>query len=108
VGNLSLIAISEHQVDYVISMLDEMKKEGLAAIAAREDAFAAYNESMQKAIAGTVWVTGGCTSWYMDASGRPNLYPWIPTRYLADMRNPHFDEYRLMTDVDEPKEASPA
>ena len=35
VGNLSLIAISEHQVDYIISMLDRMKTDGLAAIAAQ-------------------------------------------------------------------------
>ncbi len=104
VGNLSLITISEHQLDYVIQMLDRMKADGLEAIAPREDAFFAYNESMGEAIGDTVWVTGGCTSWYMDKTGRPNLYPWPPQRYLREMRNPDLSEFRLMRDAREKPE----
>ena len=95
VGNLSLISISEHQVDYVISMLDRMKQDGLAAIAARESAYAAYNDAMNDAVKKTVWATGGCDSWYIDKTGAPNLYPWMPNRYLYDMHNPDFSEYVL-------------
>jgi len=100
VGNLSLITISEHQLDYVISMLDTMKRDHLAAIAAREEAFAEYNEAMRAALPRTVWVTGGCTSWYMDKTGLPNLYPWNPTRYLKEMHTPALAEYRLMSPAD--------
>ncbi len=96
VGNLSLITISEHQVDYIISMLNKMKSEGLAAIAARDEAMETYNESMRAALPNTVWVTGGCTSWYMDATGMPNLYPFPPRQYLKEMKHPDFSEYRLM------------
>lgn len=96
VGNLSLIAISEHQVDYIISMLDRMKADGLAAIAASESAFAEYNAAMAEAVKSTVWFTGGCKSWYFDKSGLPNLYPWFPLRYLKEMRNPVLSEYRLI------------
>jgi cation diffusion facilitator CzcD-associated flavoprotein CzcO len=96
VGNLSLIAISEHQVDYIIGMLDLMKAEGLAAIAARESAFEDYNAAMREAIKSTVWFTGGCKSWYFDKSGLPNLYPWFPLRYLNEMRHPEFSEYHLV------------
>jgi len=96
IGNLSLIAISEHQVDYIISMLDKMRKEGLQAIAPKEEAYSEYNTAMGEAIKDTMWVTGGCTSWYFDKSGQPNLYPWFPVRYLKDMHNPDFNEYRLM------------
>ncbi|MDZ7781874.1 MAG: hypothetical protein U5K56_02655 [Halioglobus sp.] len=95
-GNLSLTTISEHQADYVIAMLDKMKAEGLSAIAAKESAFKDYNAAMAEAIKGTVWWTGGCDSWYFDSSGTPNIYPWIPTRYLRDMHHPHFDEYELV------------
>jgi cation diffusion facilitator CzcD-associated flavoprotein CzcO len=95
IGNLSLIAISECQVDYVISMLDHMKRVGLAAVAARESAYAAYNDAMNEAVKTTVWATGGCDSWYIDKTGTPNLYPWMPNRYLRDMRRPDFSEYVL-------------
>ena len=97
VGNFSLIAITEHQVDYIISMLDKMKAEGLAAIAARQSAFDDYNAEMGEAIKTTTWYTGGCDSWYMDKSGIPNLYPWSPTRYLKSMHNPDYSEYRLIS-----------
>ena len=100
VGNLSLITISEHQIDYVINMLDRMKQDGPDAIAPRQEAFEAYNPAMGEAINDTIWVTGGCNSWYIDASGKPNLYPWIPTRVSGEMHSPEFSEYRLMKNVE--------
>lgn len=96
VGNLSLISISEHQIDYVISMLDRMKTDGLAAIAARQSACDDYNAAMGEAIKNTSWVTGGCDSWYIDKTGTPNLYPWLPVRYLKEMHNPDYSEYHLI------------
>jgi cation diffusion facilitator CzcD-associated flavoprotein CzcO len=97
VGNLSLITISEHQVDYIISMLDRMKANGLSAIAARQSAFDNYNNAMGEAIKRTTWYTGGCDSWYIDKSGVPNLYPWDPARYLKEMHRPDFSEYHLIS-----------
>ena len=61
---------------YVIGVLDKMKADGLAAIAARKEAFAEYNAGMREAVQETVWVTGGCTRWHMDKTGKPNLYPY--------------------------------
>ncbi|MEQ9142985.1 MAG: NAD(P)/FAD-dependent oxidoreductase [Parvibaculaceae bacterium] len=100
VGNLSLITISERQIDYVISMLDKMRDEGLAGLVPTESAFEAYNEALRQRVPQTVWASGGCDSWYFDASGTPNLYPFPPEQYLADMHNPDFSEYRKI----EPKE----
>jgi hypothetical protein len=99
---MSLIMVTEHQVDYVISMLDRMKKDGLAAIAVREEAFRAYNDEMKRRVPETVWVTGGCTSWYMDKTGMPNLYPFPPKQYLEAMHAPDPAEFRLMRDVEAP------
>lgn len=96
VGNLSLITISEHQIDFVISMLDKMKRDRLEAIVAKREAFSAYNDAMRETLPNTVWVTGGCTSWYMDKSGLPNLYPWPPERYLKEMHRPDFSEFHLV------------
>tara|TARA_R110000823_G_scaffold132777_8_gene261314 strand:- start:3989 stop:5467 length:1479 start_codon:yes stop_codon:yes gene_type:complete len=96
IGNLSLITISECQIDYIIAMLERMREDGLAAIAAKQEAFNRYNEAMSTAITDTVWWTGGCDSWYFDKSGKPNLYPWKPTRYLKDMQQPVFAEYELI------------
>ena len=106
VGNLSLITISEHQIDYVIAMLNRMRSDQLAGIVPKRDAFDTYNRAMADALPKTVWVTGGCTSWYMDKTGMPNLYPFIPTRYLQDMKHPDFGEFHLRGDVEVAGEAS--
>lgn len=96
VGNLSLITISEWQVDYVIAALDKMRRDGLLAMAPRQRAFEHYNAAMGQAVRKTVWFTGGCQSWYLDRNGVPNLYPWTPGQFRKDMHNPDFREFRLM------------
>lgn len=104
VGNLSLISISEHQVDYIISMLNKMRDAGLDAVCPRQDAYAAYNKAMAERVPQTVWASGGCDSWYFDKSGTPNLYPFPPQQYLDDMHRPDFAEFRLIEDVAEDRE----
>ncbi len=99
IGNLSLTSISEMQIDYIIMCLDKMKRDRLLAMAPKREAFERYNQAMAEAVQSTIWFTGGCQSWYMDKSGMPNLYPWRPRRYCADMRQPDFSEYRLIGDV---------
>jgi cation diffusion facilitator CzcD-associated flavoprotein CzcO len=70
VGNLSLITISEYQIGYLIQCLDKMKREGLEAMAAREEAFEEYNAQIREGLQKTIWVTGGCNSWYLESSDR--------------------------------------
>lgn len=93
IGNLSLIMISEHQVDYIISMLNEMKKKQLSSMSPKISAYKEYNEKMIERVKDTVWVTGGCDSWYIDDAGHPNLYPFPPQMYLKEMHRPNLNEY---------------
>lgn len=97
VGNLSLITISEWQLDYVIAALDRMRRDGLLAMAPRQSAFERYNAAMAQAVRKTVWFTGGCQSWYLDRNGVPNLYPWTPGQFRRDMHRPDFGEFRLLS-----------
>jgi cyclohexanone monooxygenase len=99
VGNLSLITISEYQIDYLIQCLDEMKRRGLEAMAPREEAFEAYNEEIKRGLQKTIWVRGGCQSWYLDKTGLPNLYPFSPKRFRREMQRPDWDEYRMIEEA---------
>lgn len=95
VGNISLILVSEYQIDHLISVLDKMRDEGLAEVAPKEEAFLAYNAKMAQAARQTVWFTGGCDSWYLDRNGIPNIYPWRPRQFRSEMRHPRWEEYDL-------------
>lgn len=70
-GHNSITHMLEAQVGYVIKMLDAMEAEGLAALAPRAAAQAAYNRQLQEELARTVWGDPACgNSWYKTVDGR--------------------------------------
>ncbi|MEM8564079.1 MAG: hypothetical protein AAGF57_17700, partial [Pseudomonadota bacterium] len=79
-----------------------------ASIAVKSEAYEQYHADMLAAVDHTVWVTGGCSSWYMDKTGKPNLYPFPPEHYLRDMQNPVFAEYDLQPSVQSAAVTKPA
>ena len=105
VGNISLFMVSEHQIDNMILGLERMRQDGLLAIAPKQEAFDSYNAAMGAAVRNTVWFTGGCNSWYLDRNGVPNIYPWAPSRYRREMKNPDFSEFRLISEPQVQSEA---
>jgi cation diffusion facilitator CzcD-associated flavoprotein CzcO len=74
-GHSSMVYMIEAQVDYVLGALRAMREEGLAAIAPRPEAQAAFNAGLQRRMRGTIWQTGGCASWYLDQHGN-NVTLW--------------------------------
>ena len=101
IGNLSLITITEYQVDYLIQCLNHMKRHGAEAMVPSKEAFDAYNDKVREAAKTTIWATGGCNSWYIDKTGMPNLYPWLPSQFRKEMKRPDFSEYRLIDNARE-------
>jgi cyclohexanone monooxygenase len=75
-GHSSMVYMAESHINYVASALDEMDRQSLATFDVREDVQRAYNEKLQDRMGSTIWTTGGCASWYMDAHGRnTTLWP---------------------------------
>ena len=76
----------EAQVRYVMSLLKQMKRRRWRAVEVKREKEEAWNNKIQAKIAKTVWLTGGCKSWYLDESGRntppsgPASSPSISTR----------------------------
>jgi cation diffusion facilitator CzcD-associated flavoprotein CzcO len=69
VGHGSIIFQIESQTHYLIETMRTMRRRGLASVEVTEDAQDAYIEHLSRDLAGTVWVKGGCTSWYQDKNG---------------------------------------
>ena len=75
-GHNSIIYIIEAQVEYVLKALALMKKRGVRAIEPTPDAERRYNDRIQRELVGSVWTSGGCSSYYVDAGGRnTTLWP---------------------------------
>jgi cation diffusion facilitator CzcD-associated flavoprotein CzcO len=75
-GHNSIVFMIESQCSYVLSALQLMDQRGAAEVDVRSEAQAAYNARLQERMRGTVWTSGGCASWYLDATGRNStLWP---------------------------------
>jgi cation diffusion facilitator CzcD-associated flavoprotein CzcO len=94
IGNLSLIDVSEVQADYVLHCIELLRSGGVTALAPTAEATQAFHAALLEAMQDTVWVTG-CNSWYLDADGVPNTWPWTARRFHQEMRRPDLRDFTL-------------
>jgi cation diffusion facilitator CzcD-associated flavoprotein CzcO len=65
-GHNSVVYIAESQVEYILEAVDYNREHGYAVFEATPEAEDAYVAKTQRDARGTVWVDGGCRSWYID------------------------------------------
>lgn len=95
-GHTSMTVMIEAHIQYVLDALRVMDEQRLASFDVRPEVQDAYNEDVQAAMKGTVWTAGGCSSWYLDASGR-NTTLWPSFTFRFRRLTAHFDpaDYRV-------------
>lgn len=74
-GHTSIVFVIESQLRYVVDALRHMRRHRLAAVEVRPEAQAAFTARVDAASRSTVWTSGGCASYYLDAEGR-NIGLW--------------------------------
>jgi cation diffusion facilitator CzcD-associated flavoprotein CzcO len=86
-GHTSALVMIEAQLGYVLRCLREAERNHWSSIEVRPSAERAYNGEIQRKLAGSVWNTGGCASWYLDANGRNStIFPGFTWQYRLRMR----------------------
>ena len=66
----------EAELEHVLKALAHLDSTGAAALEPSEQAQRRYTAMIDKKMRGTVWITGGCRSWYLDSTGRNStLWP---------------------------------
>ena len=86
-GHNSIIYMIEAQVDYVLGALRHLDAHRLGAVDVRPEVQLAYNARLQQELADTVWNSGGCSSWYLDAAGRNStLWPTYTFHFRRRLR----------------------
>jgi cation diffusion facilitator CzcD-associated flavoprotein CzcO len=95
-GHSSIVYMLEAQIGYVMEALNAMDKRDAASLEVRPAVQDAWNDQLQERLAGTVWDTGGCSSWYLDANGRDSVM-WPDFTFNYRRRVSDFDpsDYRL-------------
>jgi len=95
-GHNSIVFMIEAQITYVLGALDQMRAEGAGRVEVRPDSVIAYNNDLQAKMGKTVWNTGGCASWYIDAEGKnTTIWPDFTFRFWKQTREFDAAAYEL-------------
>jgi cation diffusion facilitator CzcD-associated flavoprotein CzcO len=106
-GHTSMVFMMESQYPYVIDALRTMNRLGLVSVEPRPEAQEAFNAEVQARMPGTVWTSGGCQSWYLDAHGRnTTLWPDFTWKYRLRARRFAVGDYVLRRLDREPEPAA--
>ncbi len=104
IGHTSLVFMYEAQIHYLVAALRTLEERGATSLEVRREPFDAYNADLQRRMRHTVWSTGGCRSWYLDAHGNnPTLWPDWTWRFFLRTRTVRPEDYRF-----EPARTGPA
>jgi cation diffusion facilitator CzcD-associated flavoprotein CzcO len=96
-GHNSLLVYVQGQIDYAVAGIKTILDKDLVSLDVRPDVQAKYNESMQKRLKRTTWMSG-CTSWYLTKDGfNGAMYPGFATQYLRQMKNFRAEDYDMVS-----------
>ncbi|MDA2814337.1 NAD(P)/FAD-dependent oxidoreductase [Nocardiopsis sp. RSe5-2] len=107
-GHTSHVFFLEAQMRYVMSALRFAARNRVDRLEALPEAQTAYSARMQHKTRDSVWVTGGCDSWYLNSKGRNvTLWPGFSFEYaLQTLRfDPH--NYRIRKEVPRSARSAP-
>lgn len=86
-GHTSVIIMIEAQIDHMLKAMAHVDAHHAAAIEPTARAQRQFVDDVQAGLAGSVWNTGGCRSWYLDANGyNATLWPDTTRAYTLKMR----------------------
>lgn len=93
VGHTSILLMIEWQVKYMVQAVARAKADGIASYDLRPDVMAQWVRDIDALSKGTVWLSGGCASYYVDATGR-NSSTWPTYTWKLRDRLATFDASR--------------
>ncbi len=96
-GHTSVLVMIEAQLAHALACLDHLRASGAAALEPRAEAEAAWTRAVDARMRATAWVAGGCTSWYLDATGRNStLWPDVTWRFRRLVARVRPADYALL------------
>jgi cation diffusion facilitator CzcD-associated flavoprotein CzcO len=102
----SIVFIIESQLNYVVDALKQIDRHQIATFEPRADVQERWNATLQRRMKRTVWVNGGCASWYQDEHGRVTTqWPSSTWRYRMGLKKFDPSEHRLTVTAEAPSMA---
>jgi len=90
VGHTSILLPIEWQVGYAVQAISRAKDEGISSYSLHPGVMSDWVRDIDQLSKGTVWLAGGCKSYYVDATGR-NSSTWPTYTWKLRKRLEQFD-----------------
>ena len=96
-GHNSVVLMIEAQVRYAMKCLKLMKRRKQRVLEVRPEIQQSFVDEIYRRMAGTVWLSGGCKSWYQDQTTGEitTLWPGSVVSYLRRTRSVSASDYKL-------------
>lgn len=96
IGHTSLLVMIEAQLGYLVACLRHLQKRRIASFEVRREPYEEFNREIRRKMQHTVWLRGGCASWYLDSHGRnTTLWPDYTWKYRRLMRRFDAESYEF-------------
>ncbi|WP_107657685.1 DUF4873 domain-containing protein [Nocardia suismassiliense] len=100
-GHQSIVFMIEAQARYIRQCVELQRKTSTTRMEVRAATQHEFNRRTQAKLAGTVWNSGGCQSWYLDEHGvNRAAWPGSSVSYWRTMRHPDPGHYDLTVAAD--------
>ncbi|MBA4022002.1 MAG: cyclohexanone monooxygenase [Gordonia sp.] len=97
-GHSSIVYMLESQANYISSALEQMADRNLVSVNVNQRSQDFYNSAIDEGLDGTVWNSGGCSSWYFDKNGRNSvMWPTFTWGFRQLLRSADLGDYELDT-----------
>jgi cation diffusion facilitator CzcD-associated flavoprotein CzcO len=94
VGHTSVVYMIEAQISHLVGAMRFMRATGAQTVEHRPDAQEEFVTGVDRRLRGTVWLAGGCKSWYLDRTGRASaIWPDFTWRYARRVERFRPGEY---------------
>jgi cation diffusion facilitator CzcD-associated flavoprotein CzcO len=95
-GHSSVVLMIESQLEHVLGAIAAADAHGAAVLEPRPEAQASFVAAVDRRMRRTVWLTGGCRSWYLDSAGRNSaVWPGSVGAFRRRVAPFRAAEYRL-------------
>ncbi|MBH1971196.1 NAD(P)/FAD-dependent oxidoreductase [Moraxellaceae bacterium AER2_44_116] len=92
----SFIGLAEAQLDYIVDGLQQIKAQGISKLTIKPTVLRHHNQEVQKHLQTTVFNSGGCKSYYLDANGRNfAAWPWSLATLKKRLSSLNLQDYDL-------------
>jgi cation diffusion facilitator CzcD-associated flavoprotein CzcO len=97
-GYNSIIFSAEAHVNYALAALREMDRSGAKIVDVRSEVYERWSKETERRLSNSVWNAGGCSSWYIDESGRNGVWwPGFTLRLWQKTRRFNAADYDVVT-----------